>query len=101
MEMLRQNGAKFEIGAIDPSFCRKVTFCCKGRMERYQVVMMSTESSPGPAIWPATPPACYRAMPVQSLEPGTPASLLGSLFTIALALPRALVRAPALIRRRV
>jgi hypothetical protein len=40
-------------------------------------------------------------MPIQSLESGTPAGVLGSLFTIVLALPRALVRAPALIRRRV
>lgn len=63
--------------------------------------MMSTESSQDPALWSATPTPCYRAMPVASLEPGTPASVLGSLFTILLALPRALVSAPALIRRRV
>lgn len=63
--------------------------------------MMSTESSRDPALWPATPPSCYRAMPVASLESGTPASVLGGFFTILLAVPRALVSAPALIRRRV
>ncbi len=48
-----------------------------------------------------TPPVCHRAMPVASLEPGAPVNLLGIVLTMLLALPRALVLAPALIRRRV
>ncbi len=48
-----------------------------------------------------TPPACRRAMTPQSLEPGAPVAVLGDLVTTLLALPRALVLAPALIRRRV
>jgi hypothetical protein len=40
-------------------------------------------------------------MKPQSLEPGKPATILGELVTLLLALPRALVLAPALIRRRV
>lgn len=64
---------------------------------------MITDSPSGPAelYTVGTPPTCYRAMPVQNLEAGTPAQVLGTLATILLALPRALVLAPALIRRRV
>ncbi len=66
-------------------------------------VIMSSEFSVEPVelYTAATPPPCHRAMKPQSLEPGKPATILGELVTLLLALPRALVLAPALIRRRV
>lgn len=47
-----------------------------------------------------TPLRCPRAMPVQNLTPWTPASVAGDLITALLAVPRALVLAPAVLRRR-
>jgi hypothetical protein len=39
-------------------------------------------------------------MPAQTLTAWTPAAVLGALFSAVLAVPRALVLAPAAIRRR-
>jgi len=49
---------------------------------------------------PGTPLACRRAMPAQKLEAWTPVAILGALVSAVLAVPRALVMAPSLIRRR-
>lgn len=49
---------------------------------------------------PAAPMPCRRAMPAATLTAWTPAAILGTLFSAVLAVPRALVLAPAVIRRR-
>jgi hypothetical protein len=46
-----------------------------------------------------TPLPCRRAMSAQPLTARTPASLAGALFSALLAVPRALVLAPAVIGR--
>jgi len=47
-----------------------------------------------------TPLPCRRRMPTQNLESWTAASVTGSALSLLLALPRALVLVPAVIRRR-
>ena len=47
-----------------------------------------------------TPLPCRRRMPPQNLESWTAASVTGSALSLLLALPRALVLVPAVIRRR-
>lgn len=49
---------------------------------------------------PAAPMPCRHAMPAAVLTAWTPAAVLGALFSAVLAVPRALVLAPAAIRRR-
>ena len=46
-----------------------------------------------------TPLACPRTMSAQPLTAWTPASVVGTLFTALIAVPRALVLAPAMINR--
>lgn len=57
----------------------------------------SVESSPAVVAAPLT---CPRAMHPQTLTVWTPFSILGSLVMALLTLPRALVLAPAVNRRR-
>lgn len=57
--------------------------------------------SPVETVFPAgTPLPCRHAMPVATLTAWTPAAVLGAVFSAVLAVPRALVLAPAVIRRR-
>lgn len=51
-------------------------------------------------VSPATPLPCRRIMPAQALTAWTPVTVVGALFSAILAVPRALVLAPSLIRRR-
>ena len=46
------------------------------------------------------PMPCRRGMPVATLTAWTPAAVLGTVASALLAVPRALVLAPAIIRRR-
>lgn len=58
------------------------------------------EGSAEPVLSAAgTPLSCPRTMPVQALTAWTPASVVGALLMLVLALPRALVLAPAVISR--
>lgn len=47
-----------------------------------------------------TPLPCRRAMSAQVLTAWTPVAVVGALFSAILAVPRALVLAPSVIRRR-
>lgn len=49
---------------------------------------------------PGAPMPCRRSMPVATLTAWTPAAVLGTVVSALLAVPRALVLAPAVIRRR-
>jgi hypothetical protein len=104
MELLRLPVINRETDVTNPSFGRKLAFYCMGQAGDSRVEMMSIESVTDAAnadLYTATPPRCYRAMPAQKLEPSTPGHVLGAVATTILALPRAMVLAPALIRRRV
>ncbi len=46
-----------------------------------------------------TPLPCYRTMPIQSVTAWSPAAFIGALLMAVLAVPRALVLAPAVISR--
>lgn len=52
------------------------------------------------AVSIGTPLPCRRAMPAQALTAWTPVAVVGALFSAVLAVPRALVLAPSVIRRR-
>lgn len=74
----------------------------KGDMSKVKMDSQSRlfESPVESGFSPATPMPCRRAMPRQALTAWTPAAVVGALFSAVLALPRALVLAPAVIRRR-
>jgi hypothetical protein len=56
----------------------------------------AVEFSPGASV--GTPLRCPRVMAAQTLSVATPVSLLGSLLTALLYIPRVAVLAPAVIR---
>jgi hypothetical protein len=104
MDLLRRDCLNPETNVTDPSFRRKSTVSCMGQAGDSRVEMMSTVSVTDVAeadLYTATPARCYRAMPAQNLDASTPGHVLGVVASTLLALPRAMVMAPALIRRRV
>jgi hypothetical protein len=58
------------------------------------------ESSAEAGFSVGTPMPCRRVMRAATLIAWTPAAVVGALFSAVLAVPRALVLAPAVIRRR-
>lgn len=60
---------------------------------------MDTKAAESPfELSAGTPLPCTRRMPVQKLTPSTPATLVGGLLMLFLAVPRALVLAPSRVR---
>ena len=87
----------------DPSFCRIVTLYYRCWKVPLGIADMDSQSRAfeghAEPVSAGTPLPCRRAMTAQPLTAWTPASVIGTLFTALLAVPRALVLAPVLITR--